>query len=273
MTLNPAEYLEDVRLTKSKGTYREYSKTVDRFLLWCGKNEPSTDLAKGFVKELIKAGRAPATVARHAAVLRMLFESGGIVLKISVPVKPKKLPSWLEEEEMYGFLTTAKRYAREVRMKEYFYPAAVVMVCGGLRAAEVLGLCHKHVDRTGKIQVYGKRDKERIVKIHKDDFAVLWNWVYRDQGRYREMEEEIFPGGQYWVLYGDVRAVAKLAGLQKRVTPHVLRHTCGTHLASIGMSVDRIAQVLGDTIEVARIYIHISADDIQKQMPSITNKQ
>jgi len=262
------DFLDRIKLTRTPGTYIQYHGTVDQFLRFCAGREPDTDLVEDWIRELIERGKAPNTVARHASVLKQIFAEQSIAIRVRTPVTLRKLPSWLESPEVPRFVRMAKKYAEMVPQHGYIYPAIVTLLACGLRSRELLGLKHSDLrvaDRS--LTVWRKRNKQAVVPMPDGSFQILLDWS-KKQIKGKQRQPLIFPGVTYKALYRDVRIVAKMSQFSKRVTPHVLRHTCGTQLAKQGMHVDQIAEVLGDTIEVARIYMHVAAH-LQKLLPEV----
>ena len=78
----------------------------------------------------------------------------------------------------------------------------------------------------------------------------------------------LFPGRRSEPLakstiYGIVKECGRLAGLKKRVSPHILRHSFSTHLHQKGVDINCLAQLLGHTnIEKTAIYTHTEDDQL-----------
>jgi site-specific recombinase XerD len=134
----------------------------------------------------------------------------------------------------------------------------------GLRISETCGLHLADIDsRRGLIHVRdGKRGRDRYVPLGARLLAVLRDYWKVE----RPAPPFLFPGGApgTHVSPAPVRdalhhAVAA-CGLQKRVTPHVLRHSCATHLLETGTDIRVIQVLLGHgSIRTTARYTHVSA--------------
>jgi integrase/recombinase XerD len=62
-----------------------------------------------------------------------------------------------------------------------------------------------------------------------------------------------------------VSLAAKLAGIEKRVTPHVLRHSCATHMLRRGANVKHLQSLLGHTsLDTTQLYTRVEVSDLAK---------
>ncbi len=139
----------------------------------------------------------------------------------------------------------------------------------GIRAGECAGLLEEWVDLEERtIRVLGKGDRERVVRLN--NRAVQALHVYR-KARGPQMPREVFfrtkSGGPInrKVIYQRVKKFATLAGINKRVTPHTLRHTCATHLVQHDVNLVVIRDLLGHRqITSTQIYLHTTAHDLKE---------
>ncbi len=270
--VNIDAWLEIVRLTKSPGTYREYYETMQMYRRYLRGDVPNPDNAQAFILNMVKLGKAPSTVSRNASAVRRLFRQAGILLPIETPVVSRKLPTWLEPNEIPIFLDAAKDYSLYVRKAAYYLPAALTVVACGLRSKELLGLTCKDVERMGYLTVIRKRGRQDRVVVSPEDFKSIWNWTSKMGNLLAHPDAPVFEGITHRVFYNDTVTVGQMSGLKKHITPHVLRHTCGTSMAYAGKTIEEIASQLGDTLEVVRVYIHIAADFRQRKLPSIMER-
>lgn len=142
----------------------------------------------------------------------------------------------------------------------------LTMYNSGARLSEMTCMKRAQVrfDSTTYLQLHGKGRKERIVPLWAKTGRVLQHWL-------RELEikttEFVFPSirgtplssdGLDYILQQSVKRAAEACPslLTKRVTPHVVRHTCAMHLLQAGNDMAVIALWLGhESIETTHIYV------------------
>jgi len=172
---------------------------------------------------------------------------------------PKRLPTVLSQEEVETALANLGTY----RDKVFF----LLMLCGGLRASEVLSLSWSDMDVAKKqLRVHGKGRKERIIPVDPVFWKMLDRYLRYEYPNNAQIDKIfiVLKGkkrGQplaYHGLYKIFRTLAKALD-NKRLKPHNLRHTCATHLAENGVPVDVIQKMLGhEQIDSSMVYIHLS---------------
>lgn len=149
-----------------------------------------------------------------------------------------------------------------------------VLYRGGLRVSEALALERRDIDpAAGTLAVrHGKGDRARVVGLDAGAFALLDRWL--DERKRRELRARpIFctlDGRPLHASY--VRALlprlARKAGIEKRVHPHGLRHTCAAELAVEGVPVPLIQQQLGHaSLHTTTVYLrHIAPVELIETM-------
>lgn len=155
----------------------------------------------------------------------------------------------------------------------------VVMWRAGLRVAEALALFSKDVDLDlGTLTVlHGKRDQARTVGIDRQALAVIEAWMVRRSELAISYNRPLFctisgeaRGGQLSTQYvrGALKALARKAGIEKRVHPHGLRHTHAAELAREGVPVHVIRKQLGHlSLDTTARYIdHVSPIEVIEVM-------
>ena len=174
--------------------------------------------------------------------------------------QPRRLPESLEPDEVSAFLSDLCT-CRDKAM-------ALAMLVGGLRAAEVRSLRLADVDRgMRRVRVVGKGNKERTVPVDRVFFTELGNYLRTERP----------PGCAtpecFVVLRGPTRGSALTeAGMRRifrthrrrsgstRVRPHRLRHTYGTELATAGIDLLVLRELMGHASpESTAAYVHLSS--------------
>ena len=260
-----AKYIEkSVTELKLKGyspeTVRSYLFFLKPFLGQIDNPETiSLDKVKLFLAGLIDKY---SNKSRSLAVssLRFFFkrvvDRPDIFVKLEVPKKEKKLPSVLSPDEVKKLIDSASNAKSKLILK--------MLYSSGLRVSELVNIMPKDLDFNQKIGWVrkGKGSKDRIFKIAETLSKPLQKWIVKNPGKFVFSEKEAMTPRNVQLL---VKTAAKKANINKRVTPHTLRHSFATHLLENGENLLVIQQLLGhENLETTRIYTHISQDQIKK---------
>jgi len=229
-------------------------------------------------------GLGPASVARALAALRgvhrFLVEEGWTDADPTADVgsqkTPRRLPKALDEDEVRRLLAAPAGddapARRDVAILEVLYGT-------GIRVSELAGLSLADLGSdTGLVRVLGKGGKERLVPM--------------GGGARRALDAWLGPGGRStfeptrWARRGDAEAVflnarggrltrqgiwgvlkkrAAAAGLADRVHPHVLRHSCATHMLARGADIRVVQELLGHvSIATTQVYTRVSLEHLRE---------
>jgi integrase/recombinase XerD len=115
------------------------------------------------------------------------------------------------------------------------------------------------------LRVIGKGNRERLVPVGDKAIAAIDLWLARGRPELVQPKTggEIFLGehgrrlttARVWQI---VRDIAKLAGLKKKIWPHLLRHSFATHLLSRGADLRAIQEMLGHaSLATTQVYTHV----------------
>ena len=191
------------------------------------------------------------------------------------------LPKALTEEETERLLGavvgTGPRVLRDRALLEVLYgTGARVSEVVGLNLGDVAGA----VESTdlALVRVLGKGDKERVVPLGRLAREALEEWL-SGQGRpllvpktwrRRSDADAVFLNARGSRLtragaFGVVRAYAERVGLAERVSPHVLRHSCATHMLARGADVRVVQELLGHaSIATTQRYTKVSPEHLRR---------
>lgn len=238
---------------------------------------------QAYVAELRGHGLAPASVARALVAVRSLHrflaEEGPAGTDpagdVEPPRVPQGLPKALSEVEVASLLAQPvgddPAARRDRALLEVLYGT-------GARISEVVGLDLGDVDlRARLVRVLGKGGKERVVPLGRMAAAALGDWlaapgrpvVAERRRRRRDDAEAVFlnlRGGRLtrqgaWEV---VRRHARAAGLADRLSPHVLRHSCATHMLDHGADVRAVQELLGHaSITTTQVYTKVSTERLR----------
>ena len=228
--------------------------------------------------DALRAEYSPATVARALVAVRSLhrfaLEEGLVVGDpsdaVGAPRVPQGLPKALTEPEIEKLLGAVvgddPRALRDRAILETLY-------AGGLRIGELVGLDRGDLDlEHGSVRVLGKGSKERVVPIGRTARRALTAYLAEGRAHHsREgrVEAAVFlntRGGRLsrqtcWAL---VRAAGDRAGLGGRLSPHVLRHSCATHMLEHGADIRVVQELLGHaSLSTTQVYTRVSPERLR----------
>jgi site-specific recombinase XerD len=219
---------------------------------------------KQYLGHLLERGASPEKLKLQIAGLKFLYGvtlgRPDVVANIPWPKVPHRKPDILSLTEVERLLAAGA--ARPI-------PAMVSMTAyaGGLRISEACRLQPEDID-SERMLIHvrqGKGDKDRFVMLSQQLLVMLrayWRKV-QPQGGWlfpgREIGDPISERG----VEKAVKAAAEKAGLTKRVTPHLLRHSFATHLLEDGVDIRVIQVLLGHgSIRTTARYTQVSAKHI-----------
>ena len=142
----------------------------------------------------------------------------------------------------------------------------------GIRVSELCGLELENVElRNEELKVKGKGGKERMVPLGEVVCDYLDLYLSESRPKLATPEQSILfvtkNGGKfhYTNVSKMVRAYGRRAGIKKQVTPHALRHTCGTHLLKGKADIRQIQKILGHaSIATTQRYTRVEIADLKK---------
>jgi integrase/recombinase XerD len=239
------------------------------------------DLAE-FIGSLRERGLGPRSQARHLFAARGFYRFAvreGLAAhdpteNLRPPRAFRALPRYLTPAQVDALLA-APDVATAVGLRDR--AVLEVMYATGLRAAELTGLLTAGVDlELGLVRVLGKGRKERLVPLGRQ----ARRWVKRYLAEVREdlararVQDRPSPvlflslrGGRLSAagLWGLVRRHAVAAGIQKVLTPHVLRHSFASHLLERGADLRALQAMLGHAdISTTQIYTHVTRERLRQ---------
>ncbi len=275
-----AEFLRylDLQRGASPHTLRGYATDLAEFCAFLSR-EGMGDIAhadaravRAWVAHLHDRKLAKSSIARKLATVRSCFRYLARVGRVEVnparqvgsPRLPKRLPSFLPKDESKELLD-AHAERSEAGLRDH--ALLELLYATGLRVAECCGLDLDDVDRRGgAVRVMGKGGKERVVPAGDAALGALEAWLsVRGEGRGALFTNP--RGGRLGTrsVHRIVKRRARAAGIDRRVTPHTLRHTFATHLLGEGADLRLIQELLGHSrLSTTQRYTHVSPEQLMK---------
>lgn len=270
-------------LNRSKMTIISYRDNIKKYLTYLAEqgielaDVTSDDLEKYqahlFSKNLIQTADV---YMRAVRVLFKFLQRESVIVHnpaelLPIPKLPRQLPRNVLTEAEVAALLNAPNTRTNIGI---LYRAILeTFYSGGLRLSELCNLKVNDADTArGFIRVnQGKGKKDRVVPI--GNSACLWIRVYRELVRPKLVNSRsgdyLFLGNQrgrpihLLVVAKKVKHYADYAGLRTKVTSHMLRHACGTHLMRHGASLMEVRAMLGhELISTTQKYTRITQQDL-----------
>jgi integrase/recombinase XerD len=243
---------------RSPRTVKTFRSLLARFLEFVGErriSEVTTWDVDAFLAKLRASGYEERSIYTAAVAVKRFMEYLGLrenLRGFELPKRPSELPRYLTPEEVQAMIDAAGNLRDKLVVS--------LLYCTGVRVSELVGIRVSDVDlEEGSIRVRGKGGRERVVFFDSRTRQLLAEYLPTVKGC-----EYLFParGGEghmhYVTVERIIRKLAKAAGLKKRVTPHVLRHSFATISLAKGMDVREIQELLGHaSLRSTQIYTHV----------------
>ena len=211
------------------------------------------------------------SIARKLSCLRSFFRflcrdgylKANPTLSLASQKLDKHLPSFLTEEEMSRLIDAAspkdERGLRDKAILETFYST-------GIRISELVGLNIEDLDFiSGVAKVRGKGKKERLAPI--GEYAIKAIRDYLSARKKQSASVFINKNGSRLSSRGTRNVVHKyivLAALNRRISPHTLRHSFATHLLNRGADLRSVQELLGHAnLSTTQIYTHLTTEKLK----------
>ena len=256
--------------------YRADLLSLQRWLADRGRTLRSVDRADllAFIASKAEGGARPRSTARQLSSFRCFFRQqlrDGVIkedptLDISMPRTGRALPKSLTEEEVERLLAAPDLSGalgiRDRTMLEVLYAT-------GLRVSELVGLKHPQVNlNQGVVRISGKGNRERLVPLGAE--SIRWINEFMDGPRAEilgaQVTDYLFPTRRgdrmtrqsFWHI---IKRYARLARVDKPLSPHTLRHAFATHLLNHGADLRVVQMLLGHSdLSTTQIYTHVARE-------------
>lgn len=267
----------------SENTQASYKRDLNQFACWLNERGSQLDQADARALQTYLAWRITeqlraTSTSRQLSCLRGFYRyllrdnliAVDPTLNLTNPKAGRALPKSLSEADVEALLAAPDIQTplglRDRTMLELLYGS-------GLRISELVGLEQEQMSlRSGLIRVIGKGDKERLVPL--GDESIEWLGRYLKQGR-----PLLLSQGNPATLFLSQRGVqmtrqtfwhrirhwAQVAGIDKPLSPHVLRHAFATHLLNHGADLRAVQMLLGHAnLSTTQIYTQVATHRLQQ---------
>ena len=262
----------------SDNTLKAYRGDLEKFGDWAQRQAKSIIAIRReeilqYLSYRMGKGLKARSTARCLSCLRALYRyllrekmlSDDPTLRVENPKLGRPLPETLTEQDVERLLaapdTNTSMGVRDRTMLEVLYAC-------GLRVSELTNLQLSEINlRQGVIRIVGKGSKERLVPMGEE--SIIWVTRYLAEARLELLKKNlaqncVFPSNRgvtmtrqtFWYR---IKAHAQTAGIQKKLSPHTLRHAFATHLLNHGADLRVVQLLLGHSdLSTTQIYTHVA---------------
>ena len=268
----------------ARNTLESYRRDLLQFAQWL-ETQGVADLfaveqsaVQGYLAYKFRSKARASSAARLLSALKRFYRYAvrqGTVqtdptLRVDAPKLSRQLPKTLTEADVEALLAAPPideaLGLRDRTMLEVLYAS-------GLRVTELVTLRVPQVSRDmGVVRVMGKGAKERLVPLGEEALAWLERYLINarpqllgqrtSDGLFVTARGEMMTRQAFWYL---LKRYAIVAGLNKPLSPHTLRHAFATHLLNHGADLRVVQLLLGhEDISTTQIYTHVAQERLKQ---------
>ena len=262
-----------------KSTIPDYKDDFKVFLKYFPNiktvDDLNDELIDNFIYEQSLNDLKSSTISRRISTIKNFFLflenekiATNLVKEVILTKKERHIPTFLSIDEIKNLLGVFD----ETKPTEYRDKTMVlVMYSAGLRVSELINLEKRSINFEEKlITLKGKGNKERFVPLNYIALEYLNNYLSQNKNN------KVFSKSKYLFInkkdgkpltrqyfFVELNKYAKRAGIDKKISPHTLRHSFATHLLENGADLRVVQELLGHSkIETTQIYTHLSTKKI-----------
>lgn len=252
---------------------RSYAAYLQKVELLKSLNEVNRTHLLQFLGHLKQNGKSAKTLARHVASIRAFHQfllrekicEQDPAVHLETPQQEQRLPKVLSLSEVEALLEAPKSNSpfdlRNRAMLELLYAT-------GMRVSELIQMKLDDLHLAmGFVRCIGKGDKERIIPIGQTAIKVMEAYLvngrphlrstkHRSNALFLNHHGKAMSRQGFWKI---LKKIAVDAGIEKPLTPHMLRHSFATHLLENGADLRAVQELLGHVdISTTQIYTHVT---------------
>lgn len=276
------DYLVELEIRNySLNTIKTYKSIINNFHKFLMKEKDLSDekrVLRSFKRYIYYLKREKQVTQNYiylvTVVLKKFFEYSGldVLNEIKAPKRTKSLPKSLNEYEVKNLISALDDYPRVdssktkdlLRLRNKVILA--LLYSSGIRVSELVTLHKDQVDLQERtIRIRGKGEKDRIVLFDEGTKYLLEDYMEKrtDDSEYlfiNRSGKHLTP--RYVQMM--IKDYARVAGIKKKVTPHILRHSFATHLLKNGVDIRAIQQLLGHSnLSTTQIYTSVDMQTLK----------
>lgn len=266
----------------SKNTLESYRIDLSAYIVWLNAQDKQLFTATlGDIQQYLAVRfphSKPRSISRLIASLRRYYRYAlrenlikiDPTIQVQTPKLPRSLPKSLNEEEVMALLSAPNLSesigVRDKAMLELLYAC-------GLRVSELVNVKLTEVSTNDSVvRITGKGSKTRLVPMGEEaaDWLSQYIKVHRSYILQNRLCDALFVTNRgeamtrqaFWYI---IKRYALLAGINKPISPHVLRHAFATHLLNHGADLRVVQMLLGHSdISTTQIYTHVARERLKQ---------
>lgn len=281
-------YVNYLRLERafSKNTVDAYLRDLQKHINYLGDEgidyrEVTLQQLDSFAALLMDTGITKRSLSRiltgMRSFYRFLVEDGELKSDptelMTMPSRGEHLPEVLSIEEIDRIERVVDQ-SRDEGVRDH----AIIetLYSCGLRVSELCNLCFSDLFlEEGHIHVRGKGNKDRLVPISRTAIDDLRRWFVVRQGIEAKAGEEDYVflsplRGRHLsriTVFHNLKEYARMAGIEKEISPHTLRHSFATHLVERGANLRGVQAMLGhESISTTEIYLQLDRQHLREEI-------
>ena len=265
----------------SPHTIKSYKRDLEKLAFWCPKKSSSipeninVQDIRACLSSLHRGGLGGRSIQRWLSSLRTFFNYGiknqwlttNPADGLAAPKSPKKLPKTLDVDQVNQFLSL-----KTASWIDYRDHAIIeLLYSSGLRLAELSGLNLTDIDlKEASITVTGKGNKTRYLPVGKQALSALKIWLkHRQEIASTDLSamflsvysKRLSPRG----IQDRLKKISIRQGMQRRVHPHMLRHSFASHMLESSGDLRAVQELLGhQNISTTQVYTHLDFQHLAK---------
>lgn len=223
-----------------------------------------------YLQKLKDSGKSSRTLSRHISSIRSFHQflvreqitTHDCTIHIELPKIEQKLPDVLSIPEIERLINAVDGHTsqgmRDIALLELLYGT-------GMRVSELIAIDLADLHLTmGFVRVFGKGSKERIVPLGRSAIDACTLYLNEGRPKFISDTEALFLNmhGRRLTRQGCWKILKEAgvkAGIQKVISPHLLRHSFATHLIENGADLRAVQEMLGHAdISTTQLYTHVS---------------
>lgn len=254
--------------------FEDFFHGLDRELGW---ETVDADVIRDWMERLIDTGMMASSVGTRLAALRSFYRfalAHGLVAKdpaygVEAPKRARPLPRFIKESEMNRLLDDVEWGGSFTDVRDR--AIIVTFYETGIRLSELTGLDDEAVDLSAcQMKVTGKGDKQRVIPFGEELRSTLVHYMSERDNAVAAKGRAVFVTVKGRRLSASqVRTIVEsrlsLVSTQKKLSPHVLRHTFATAMLNNGASIESVRRLLGHaSASTTERYTHTTFEQLKR---------